>query len=65
VLTIVIASVLSSTLIDHGEGFFFVYMSGLLFAGCGDAAMRDGPAGDGTPAAATRESGAPATRRAV
>jgi hypothetical protein len=24
---------LSSTLVDHAEGFFYVYMSGLLFAG--------------------------------
>ena len=33
VLTIAVASVLSSTLMDHAEGLFFVYMSGLLFAG--------------------------------
>ena len=33
VLTISVASVLSSTLVDHAEGLFFVYMSGLLFAG--------------------------------
>lgn len=33
VLTIVVASALSSTLLDHAEGIFFVYMSGLLFAG--------------------------------
>ena len=33
VLTIAVASVLSSTLVDHAEGLFFVYMSGLLFAG--------------------------------
>ena len=33
VLTIAVASVLSSTLVDHTEGLFFVYMSGLLFAG--------------------------------
>jgi O-antigen ligase len=33
VITMVVASVLSSTLIDHAEGVFFVYMSALLFAG--------------------------------
>jgi O-antigen ligase len=33
VLTIATASVLSSTLMDHTEGLFFAYMSGLLFAG--------------------------------
>ena len=33
VITMVVASILSSTLIDHAEGFFFVYMSTLLFAG--------------------------------
>ena len=33
VLTIAVASALSSTLVDHAEGIFFVYMSGLLFAG--------------------------------
>jgi hypothetical protein len=33
VLTFAITSLLSSTLLDHAEGFFFVYMSGLLFAG--------------------------------
>jgi O-antigen ligase len=33
VLTFAVASALSSTLMDHGEGFLFVYMSGLLFAG--------------------------------
>ena len=33
VLTIAVTSLLSSTLLDHAEGFFFVYMSGLLFAG--------------------------------
>ena len=33
VLTICVASVLTSTLVDHGEGIFFAYMSGLLFAG--------------------------------
>ncbi len=33
VITMVVASVLSSTLIDHAEGLFFVYMSALLFAG--------------------------------
>jgi len=43
VLTIAVASTLSSTLMDHGEGFFFAYMSGLLFAGY---------PGGGTPARA-------------
>jgi O-antigen ligase len=33
VLTIAVTSLLSSTLLDHAEGLFFVYMSGLLFAG--------------------------------
>jgi len=33
VLCIGIASLAASTLLDHAEGFFFVYMSGLLFAG--------------------------------
>ncbi len=33
VITMVVASILSSTLIDHAEGFFFVYLSALLFAG--------------------------------
>jgi O-antigen ligase len=33
VLTMVVASILSSTLVDHAEGFFFVYMSGILLAG--------------------------------
>jgi O-antigen ligase len=33
VLTFAVTSLLSSSLLDHAEGFFFVYMSGLLFAG--------------------------------
>jgi O-antigen ligase len=33
VLTMVVSSILSSTLVDHAEGVFFVYMSSLLFAG--------------------------------
>ena len=33
VLTIAVTSLLSSTLLDHAEGLFFVFMSGLLFAG--------------------------------
>ncbi len=33
VLTFAVASALTSTLIDHSEGFLFAYMSGLLFAG--------------------------------
>jgi O-antigen ligase len=33
VLTMVVASLLSSTLLDHAEGLFFVYMGGLLFVG--------------------------------
>jgi len=37
--------VLSSTLIDHAEGLFFVYMSALLFAGYRRSApRRDEPA---------------------
>jgi len=41
VLTIVVASILTSTLVDHAEGIFFVYMSGLLFAGYGGAGHRE------------------------
>jgi len=33
IITMVVASILSSTLVDHAEGLFFVYMSALLFAG--------------------------------
>ena len=33
VLAIAVTSLLSSTLLDHAEGVFFAYMSGLLFAG--------------------------------
>ena len=33
VLTIAVTSLLSSTLLDHSEGVFFVYMGGLMFAG--------------------------------
>ena len=44
VLTIAVASVLSSTLVDHAEGFFFVYMSGLLFAGYRGRRARDAAA---------------------
>jgi O-antigen ligase len=33
VLTIAVTSLFSSTLLDHAEGVFFVYMGGLLFAG--------------------------------
>jgi O-antigen ligase len=40
VLTIVVASLLSSTLVDHAEGFFFAYMGGLLFAGYEGARAR-------------------------
>ena len=43
VLTIVVASILTSTLVDHAEGVFFVYMSGLLFAGYGSAGNREQP----------------------
>ena len=59
VLTIVVASALTSTLVDHAEGFFFAYMSGLLFAGY---------AGGGTHSRADRSaaqvSAAPAGARA-
>jgi O-antigen ligase len=46
VLTFVVASALSSTLIDHSEGFLFAYLSGLLFAGypVGGAQSRAGAA---------------------
>ena len=43
VLTIAVASVLSSTLVDHTEGLFFAYMSGLLFAGYSAGAARAAP----------------------
>ena len=33
VLTVAVTSLLSSTLLDHAEGFFLAYMSALLFAG--------------------------------
>jgi O-antigen ligase len=52
VITMVVASILSSTLVDHAEGIFFVYMSALLFAGYEGPragrrpwAARDHPAG--------------------
>ena len=32
-LAIAVTSLVSSTLLDHAEGFFLAYMSGLLFAG--------------------------------
>jgi O-antigen ligase len=68
VLTIVVASILTSTLIDHPEGLFFVYMSGLLFAGYGGSEKRERPyesAGDSKGAPANSESGAPAAKRGV
>lgn len=43
VLTIVVASLLSSTLVDHAEGLFFAYMGGLLFAGYRDGRTRRRP----------------------
>ena len=54
VIAMVVASILSSTLVDHAEGLFFVYMSALLFAGYeGRAARRTGArndvAGSATP----------------
>ena len=55
VIAMVVASILSSTLVDHAEGLFFVYMSALLFAGYRGAAARratggarDDPAGSAT-----------------
>ena len=43
VLCIGITSLVASTLLDHAEGFFFAYMSGLLFAGYrADPASRTG-----------------------
>jgi O-antigen ligase len=68
VLTIVVASLLSSTLVDHAEGFFFVYMSGLLFAGGGavnERARTRAPARGGKGAQAESESGASAAERVV
>lgn len=38
VLSIMVASAVSSTLIDHAEGWFYVWMSGLLFAALKSAA---------------------------
>ena len=50
VITMVVASILSSTLVDHAEGLFFVYMSGLLFAGYGTRpALRAAPIVRGDP----------------
>ena len=54
VIAMVVASILSSTLVDHAEGLFFVYMSALLFAGYeGRAARRTSArndvAGSATP----------------
>jgi O-antigen ligase len=43
VLTMVVASILSSTLVDHAEGLFFAYMSALLFAGYGGGWPRRSP----------------------
>jgi O-antigen ligase len=68
VLTVVVASLLSSTLVDHAEGFFFVYMSGLLFAGCraADARARIRAPARGSKGAQTeRQSGASAAKRVV
>jgi len=59
VLTMVVASLLSSTLVDHAEGFFFVYMSGLLFAGYRDGWTRRRPGDE-----ALMERGVPATGEA-
>lgn len=39
VLSVVVASAVSSTLIDHAEGWFYVWMSGLLFAASGTAPL--------------------------
>jgi hypothetical protein len=55
----VVASLLSSTLVDHAEGFFFVYMSGLLFAGYRDGWTRRRPSDE-----ALMERGVPATGEA-
>ena len=66
VLTIAVASVLTSTLVDHAEGLFFAYMSGLLFAGYDGAARGPPPrvAGSADPAGqGKREAGAAAARR--
>jgi O-antigen ligase len=46
VLTIVIGSIVSSTLIDHAEGWFYVWMSALLFA---SIKSRQSPWGARTP----------------
>lgn len=39
VLSVVVASAVSSTLIDHAEGWFYVWMSGLLFAALKSATL--------------------------
>jgi hypothetical protein len=68
VLTIVVASILSSTLVDHAEGFFFCYMSGLLFAGFGSVppGRRQGAATrGGADARAANDSPAPAAKPTV
>jgi O-antigen ligase len=56
VITMVVASILSSTLVDHAEGIFFVYMSALLFAGYASplARRRADAAGDDIAESAPR-----------
>ncbi len=56
VITMVVASTLSSTLVDHAEGLFFVYMSALLFAGY------EGRLARGRSQALRGDPGAPANR---
>jgi len=68
VLTIVVASALTSTLVDHAEGLFFAYMSGLLFAGyegAGRRGWRAAPAPGSDIAAAGGGSGASTAKRPV
>jgi len=67
VLAFVVASALSSTLVDHTEGLFFAYMSGLLFAsynGAGKHGWRAAAAAGGA-GAASGGSGASMAKRLV
>ncbi len=67
VLTVVVASALSSTMVDHAEGLFFAYMSGLLFASYEGRRWRGWRAAPvvGGGAAAKGGSGAPTVKRSL
>lgn len=49
VIAIVVASAVSSTLIDHAEGLFYVWMSALLFAAAAPARRSAAATGSGSP----------------